>query len=429
MSCIGDSGHRALKPDRPPRVSSGPLDKVHLEAVAVGHWRMSVRGLGIRLSSRGAALARVRSRHVRLIGAEMRGQYLGQATSDAGASGNLWTVVDADRNEGYAIFTQAGRQVVGAITGLDQPHRFSLVREQGLGAILGLDTLPEGSRVDVVWAENEDGKIGGSYRLSEPDVAPSEGKFELVSLAPRLSNPNLRLSTWAECKTWMDSHRHSGPSLYRGQSRPLPMVSSFHRTGRSNLLRFINHDLQVFADHASTYSGRVYRWSDLTDRGAVLALAQHHGFPTPLIDWSWSPYVSAYFAFAGVVEALPARGGEPVRMFRLTPDFLADHPASPETVGAGTFPHVQQFHPASMGNTRLLAQQGAMLFSNVPSPETFIRMLESRAGKTYLEVVDMPSTIAREALSDLRRMGVTAAMLFPGLDGVASALKHQLFFS
>jgi hypothetical protein len=33
-----------------------------------------------------------------------------------------------------------------------------------------------------------------------------------------------------------------------------------------------------------------------------MAYLRHHGFPSPLLDWSASPYVAAYFAFARAIE-------------------------------------------------------------------------------------------------------------------------------
>ena len=40
----------------------------------------------------------------------------------------------------------------------------------------------------------------------------------------------------------------------------------------------------------------------------------------------------------------------------------------------------------------------------------------------------MPITIAAEVLEDLAYMGLTAANLFPGLDGVSKMIRHEMEF-
>jgi hypothetical protein len=58
-------------------------------------------------------------------------------------------------------------------------------------------------------------------------------------------------------------------------------------------------------------------WWPPSDLWSVMAIAQHHGIPTRLLDWSWDPYVAAYFAAEGVMREFDNSGNKRLSRKRL----------------------------------------------------------------------------------------------------------------
>lgn len=210
--------------------------------------------------------------------------------------------------------------------------------------------------------------------------------------------------------------------IYRGQARRWRLQTSFHRTGHADLIAYLDEKIPEVEHHINAYSKHVYDMKDNRSLGALLNLAQHHGYPTPLLDWSKSPYVAAFFAFQDKA-ALKKDGTISIFIF----DEAEWAKMSGRTVNLRVpNMNVRTLELPGYGNSRVLPQQAMTMYSNVDDIEFVIQSNEDKIGQ-FLRAISIPSSDRDAAMRDLGLMGITWGSMFPGLDGVCKQLNSRHF--
>jgi hypothetical protein len=192
-------------------------------------------------------------------------------------------------------------------------------------------------------------------------------------------------------------------------------------------MRFQQEDFLELYKQLSARTRHVFNLLLPDEYGAFMNLIQHHGYPTPILDWTYSPYVAAFFAYRGTSnkDAAEADPTDKVRIHVLDQARWKSQQRMFLILGPSDL-HLSIHEFSASENERMIPQQAASTVTNVDDIEAFIKAKEGDGGQ-YLSAIDLPINERKKVVRELGYMGITAGSLFPGLDGACEELKERNF--
>ena len=252
----------------------------------------------------------------------------------------------------------------------------------------------------------------------------------------------VRVNSWGELQEqlfadmWQpDLQCFRSPYVFRGVSvASYPLETAVRRLGGNyaQLERHLLRNFRKYAHRSIVEQDTMWHW---------LSLAQHHGLPTRLLDWTVSPLVAAHFATAnlrrydrdGAIWAVNHRRahqqlpGELQAALRqegadyFTVGLLAQVVDSLPALDALAPPSfVVFFEPPSM-DERIVNQFA--LFSVQPDVPGGLDAWLAAYPEMWRKIV-IPAELKWEVRDKLDQANITERVLFPGLDGLSKWQKR-----
>ncbi|MBV9181168.1 MAG: FRG domain-containing protein [Acidobacteria bacterium] len=253
---------------------------------------------------------------------------------------------------------------------------------------------------------------------------------------------DVRVRNWQELQSrlyhgaWQDElQRFRSPFVFRGVANATHSLETtltrlghgYERRERSLLRNF-----RKYAHRSAVNVDSLWNW---------MALAQHHGLPTRLLDWTFSPYVALHFATASAdhwsaaaaiwcVNCLKIKRHLPAILRQALKDEDSDvltiemldraAPTLTQLENLSRSPFIAFFEPPSL-DERIVNQSA--LFSVMSKASASVTAWLS-AHSDLIHRIIVPPQLKGEVRDKLDQANINERVLLPGLDGLTQWLTR-----
>nr|WP_164880918.1 FRG domain-containing protein [Aestuariirhabdus litorea] len=222
------------------------------------------------------------------------------------------------------------------------------------------------------------------------------------------------LLAWAKA-----TRRKTDHVLFRGQRKPWPLLPGLSRL--SNNSRVLEREDKLFSSFKEKAKDSLHLIP--TNDWDWLVVAQHHGLPTRLLDWTKNPKVALWFALE---TAEQHNDSDPV-IWMMCPDaedYIEQNNKARPFVGTRT-----KLFETEFTIPRIRAQKGRFsVFKHVEkSSKGFVPLEKNKYLKNRLYSVRVDSRAIPAMVSELRAHGYHRDTIYPPeLDEVAKQVRNEI---
>ena len=206
--------------------------------------------------------------------------------------------------------------------------------------------------------------------------------------------------------------------IYRGQSIDWPLIPSIARKSISEWGYETWYDLQ------NDLIRRFKKWSipyvtqQPTNNVEWLVLAQHHGLPTSLLDWSTNCIKALFFSVED--ESFDTQDGV---LFAFDPtSWIYDISAHLKVTDREYPNNYEVFFPDAI-DSRVVAQESCYTYYPMRNSKSRVKPLTEIKIFRNIKKLIIPAKAKRGCRIELSRLGITHMSMFPGLEGVSRTIK------